>query len=168
MNETSGIATITPKDGFVGTATATVRVTGVERRTPRRSVRFPIDHHRGSAGQPVVDLLAVSDTGVSSTDNITNATELQFQVSGVANGAQVSILADGDVIGQAIATGGTVTITTSNLSALGDGTYAITAIQTVDGQDSSESVAIDADVGPNATRAFTSTPPTAGITQIAD
>ncbi len=85
---------------------------------------------------PVVDLLAVSDTGISSTDNITNATELQFQVSGVANGAEVSILADGDVIGQAIATGSTVTITTSNLSALGDGTYAITAIQTVDGQDS--------------------------------
>jgi large repetitive protein len=43
----------------------------------------------------------------------------------------VQILHNGSVIGQGTATGSSIDITTNNLAALGDGTYSLTAVQTV-------------------------------------
>ncbi|MBN2473443.1 MAG: peptidylprolyl isomerase [Pirellulales bacterium] len=82
-----------------------------------------------------VELLPGSDTGVSNSDHLTalNNTAgqtLQFRVSGVTPDTEVQLLADGEVIGQAMATGDTVVITTDGATALDDGTHTITARQT--------------------------------------
>ena len=76
-----------------------------------------------------VDLQTGSDTGISNVDNITNAGSQTFQVSGVANGLTVELVdtATGSVLGTGNAIGQTITITTNNLAALGDGTYSIAA-----------------------------------------
>ncbi len=87
------------------------------------------------AAPTLVDLLAATDTGVSSTDNITNrdnrdaANNLQFQVSGTVVGATVTIYADGAAIGSAVASGTTTTITTNGTLDLADGLRSITARQ---------------------------------------
>jgi cyclophilin family peptidyl-prolyl cis-trans isomerase len=166
VNETTGEVTVTPNEGFVGTATATVRVTAVERSDTQDLYDSQLITIEVLPDTPTIDLLDVSDTGISATDNITNAAELQFLVSGAADGAEITILADGEEIGQGTAASGSVTITTSNLSALGDGTYSITAIQTVGGQDSAASEAIELTLDQASPVALTSTPPTTGVSQV--
>ena len=64
---------------------------------------------------------------------------MDFVISDVAVGALAKLFADGDEIGQVTASSSEVVITSSNLSAMGDGTYAITATQTVDGEESDAS-----------------------------
>ena len=90
-------------------------------------------------GQPV--LLAASDTGVSNTDRITNLDNssagnvLTFSVSQTVAGATITLYADGTtVVGSAVATGATTTITTNGTFDLTDGTHSITARQTQPGQ----------------------------------
>jgi VCBS repeat-containing protein len=83
-----------------------------------------------------IDLLADSDTGIANDDNLTrlnnaaNAT-LQFEVSGAAPGAEVLVLADGLVIGSAVASGQStsVTVTTNGTSIINDGVVQFSAIQ---------------------------------------
>jgi VCBS repeat-containing protein len=165
VNATTGQVTLTPNAGFVGTVEATVRVEAVTTSSTQDrfdSQRITINV---TPGTPTVDLLAVSDTGSSDSDNVTNAGTLQFQVSGVTSGAEVSILADGAVIGTGTATGNTITITTANLSALGDDTYSITARQTLNGSASAASAPISLTLDQTAPVAFTSTPPTEGTSQ---
>ena len=55
-----------------------------------------------------------------------------FDITGTTDGATVQIIntATGLLVGQAVATGTTTSITTSNLTALGDGTYVLAARQT--------------------------------------
>jgi len=61
------------------------------------------------AAPPQPDLLAASDSGTSSTDNITKLTMPSF--AGTAEtGSVVTIYADGLSVGSAIAVGGTYTI----------------------------------------------------------
>ncbi|MHB1034819.1 MAG: Ig-like domain-containing protein [Pirellulales bacterium] len=98
---------------------------------------------------PVPDLLAVSDTGVSSTDDLTNLDNsqgdktLQFLVVGAISGATITLYADGVAIGSAVATGATTTVTTNGGFDLVDGTHAFTARQTPVGQsESRESAAL--------------------------
>lgn len=86
------------------------------------------------AAPTIVDLLASSDTGDSSTDNVTNldntaGRELRFRVHGVMAGATVSLFADGVMIGQAAATSDSVVIVTHGAYTLVDGSHAITAVQ---------------------------------------
>ena len=81
------------------------------------------------------DLLAGSDSGalndddLTMLDNSTPAATLQFAVSGVLDGATVTLYADGVVIGSAVAAGTTVTITTNGTADLADGVRQITARQ---------------------------------------
>ncbi len=112
---------------------------------------------------PIVSLLPASDSGISNSDLLTNLTNLQFQVSNVVSGAVVDLFADGARIGQGTADGTTITITTANLSALGDGEYDITAKQTVSGQTSAASTVIVVTLDQTAPGNFTSTPPTTGM-----
>ncbi|CAG9297436.1 cadherin domain-containing protein [Celerinatantimonas diazotrophica] len=99
------------------------------------------------------DLSAASDTGISSTDHITNDTTPTFTVTGVANGATITLFNDANndgVVdtGETLATG-TASSTSIQLtsSALTSGTYNIKAIQNVGGTDSAatsaQSVTID-------------------------
>ena len=81
-----------------------------------------------------------SDTGISSSDNITRlnnaspAAALQFDVSSTVPGALVKIYAGTTLIGSATASGATTTVTTDGSSLLADGAHTITARQTVPGQ----------------------------------
>jgi hypothetical protein len=74
------------------------------------------------------DLAAASDSGVSSTDNITNATTPTFTGTGAEPGATVTLLDGGTAVGSAVASGaGAWSITTGALAA---GTRTFTARQT--------------------------------------
>jgi cyclophilin family peptidyl-prolyl cis-trans isomerase len=116
-----------------------------------------------SPGTP--DLVAAFDTGSSDADNVTSnnnsssATELQFIVGSVIDGALVRLLAGNVEIGQAVASGGQATITTTGAVGFADGVNSIKAIQVVDGGDSlpGGSLALNVDT---VVDAFTSTPPT--------
>ena len=104
--------------------------------TVNRGAAYVFDVNRTPTS---VDLLAASDTGVSSSDNLTNldnssaAKALQFEVSNTIAGATVTVYADGTAIGSATATGITTVVTTSGSRNLADGTHAITARQTEPG-----------------------------------
>ncbi len=86
-------------------------------------------------GIPV--LAAAADSGVSSTDGITNFDNstaphtLQFTVPGTVAGATVIVYANGASVGTAVATGTTTTITAGGNQALAAGIYSITARQTL-------------------------------------
>ena len=103
-----------------------------------------------------VDLLAVSNTGLSSGDDLTcldNATadkSLQFEVSGTISGVTVTVFADGTAIGSTTATGTTTTVTTNGTHDLADGSHSITARQSPPGSPASAdspALAITIDTG---------------------
>ncbi len=141
VNAATGLVTVTPNAGFVGTVNVNVGVrpgTGVVGNASGDSdnqvVAFRFEGEQTSATTPTgVDLIATSDSGTSNTDNITNAGTLTFTVSGVTSGATVELVrtSTGVVIGTGIASGSTINITSSNIAALGDGTYGIAARQRV-------------------------------------
>ena len=112
-------------------------------------------------------LSAQSDTGVSSSDDLTNlnnsspAAALQLIVAGTVAGANVSLYCDGTLIGGAIATGSSTTITTDGVTALASGAHAITAAQTVPGS-------LASPVSPSLTFTIDTTPPTAALTPAGD
>ena len=86
-----------------------------------------------------VDLLPESDTGISSTDNLTRldnstaAHALQFEVFVTNPGATVTVYADGIAIGSATASGIATVVTTNGSRDLAEGTHTITARQTEPG-----------------------------------
>ncbi len=86
-----------------------------------------------------IDLIAGSDTGSADDDNITRrnntdqASTMQFLVSGVTAGAEVQIFDGTTMIGSAVATDSTVTVTTDGSHTLTDGTHSITAVQALGG-----------------------------------
>ena len=118
-----------------------------------------------------VDLLAASDTGLSSSDDLTsldNSTSgktLQFAVSGTISGATVTLYADGKAIGSATASGTTTTVTTDGLHDLPDGSRSITARQTEPGKmESPDSAALTITVDTAAPSASSVTPNLATVT----
>jgi len=70
-------------------------------------------------------------TTVTSVNNSSAAQKLQFLVSGVTSGNQVTVYADGVAIGTANATSSTVTVATDGTTSLLDGAHTFTATQTV-------------------------------------
>ncbi len=103
-------------------------------------------------GTPTLD--AAYDTGRLATDGVTNLNNssaikrLQFTVPGTISGALVEVLADGIVIGSAIAAGSSTTVLTNGTTTLVDGARAITARQTepsksVSGGSSALTITID-------------------------
>jgi large repetitive protein len=115
----------------------------------------------------LIDLLAVTDSG-NGTDNITNFNNsaadraLQFQVSGVVDGATVRLFADGVLIAQATASGG-ATITTNGAATLTDGVHSIIATQEVDGVEGPTSASLSITIDTTPAGAFSSTAPTGAI-----
>ena len=140
----TGLVTVEPASGFSGTINVNVGVrpgpgvfgnSGSDEDTQRVAFTFE--------GEPAiaptfVDLLAGSDSGNDDADDLTNEGTLSFLVGGVTAGATVEIVntENGAVIGTALASGATVTVTTNNIAALGDGTYQLAARQTIDGDTS--------------------------------
>ncbi len=89
-----------------------------------------------------VDLLAATDTGTSDSDNVTNASNLQFVVAGTVTGATVQLKVGTQVVGSAVATGTSTTISTTSFGNLGTGTYSVVATQTLSGTTSNASPAL--------------------------
>ena len=141
----TGLLTVTPDSGFVGDVDVLV---GVQRRVSDGSGDFDSQritiNFESSAVPSGLDLLASSDSGASDSDNITNAGSLTFSVDGVTDGATVEIINvdGGAVIGTGVASGETITITTTNIAALGDGSYQLAARQRVGGETSDISTPI--------------------------
>lgn len=88
-----------------------------------------------------LDLQAAYDTGVSSTDNLTNldnsapAANLRFSVTGTILNATVSVYADGTLIGSATGVAGTTQVDTAGAYSLTDAVHSLTARQTVGGNE---------------------------------
>jgi len=130
-DNTTGAVTITPPSNFVGSFQVLM---GVRQSTTANTVDTydtqTITVNVAPAAPTSIDLEAISDSGVSSTDNLTNAGSLAFTVNGTVSGATVELRMGTTVLGSAVATGTTTTITTNNLAALGSGSYVLTARQT--------------------------------------
>jgi hypothetical protein len=125
----------------------------------------------GSPAPGTPELLAASDTGSSSSDDITRLNNssgdtLQFSVPGTLAGATVRIYADGVLIGSATAAGATTTVTTNGLTPLADGTRQVSARMIVSGSpESGDSAALPLIVDTTAPTATLGTQiPTAGAT----
>ena len=93
--------------------------------------------YNGSPSSP--ELRADFDTGISSTDNITNLDNspgkpLQFLIKSTSAGATVTLYADGVALGSAVASGYSTLLTTSGTQALSGGQHLFTVRQTVPGQ----------------------------------
>jgi len=97
-----------------------------------------------TAAPSVPDLMAASDTGVDSTDNLTGldnsgpGSRLDFEIRGTLAGSLVNLYADGVLIGSAVASGSSVVVTTDGVLDLTDGTHVMTARQVVAGLGESE------------------------------
>ena len=87
------------------------------------------------------DLLPVSDTGTSNSDNITNATNLQFQITGAISNGTVELLKNGVVVASGVAdNGGNITLSYTDNSA--DGTYNFTSRNNISGVTGTPSAAL--------------------------
>lgn len=147
VNPTTGLLSVTAPQNYTGSFDLRVSVQATDLstvttgdKTDSQILRFNV---AASISAPTaVDLAAVSDTGTSDSDNITNAASMQFIVSGTTAGATVNLLVGSQVVGTAVATGATTTITTTLVSQIGNGTQSVVARQTQDGQTSNASPAL--------------------------
>ncbi len=160
----TGEVTVTPPDGYVGPMELLVRVapaTTSNTADPFDSQLVTINVVPAVNG--VVDLTDASDTGISSTDNITNADPLEFLVSGVEAGSTVTLYNGSTVLGTGTANNaGEVVISTSGLGAQGDGTYEVFATQTVDDVESAPFGHLNVTIDTTPPGPFNSTPPSVG------
>lgn len=140
IDSTTGLLTVTPVNNFAGSVDVSVGVSFAPGVTGNSSsdvdtqtVSFTFE---GELIPITIDLLSGSDSGASNSDNVTNEGSLSFEVSGVTDGATVDIINrdNNAIVGTGVASGSTVAITTSNIAALGDGTYSLSARQTVGNQ----------------------------------
>ncbi len=145
-NSTTGLVTVTPPAGFSGSFDVRVRVksptapTGASDPDPFDTQLVTVTV--GANGPTSVNLVAASDTGTSDSDNITNAGSMTFEIAGTTSGATVDLRINNTVVGTAVASGTNTTITTSNIAALGAGTYQVVATQTIGSQQSSATPAL--------------------------
>ena len=124
--DSTGAWSFTPTLLPDGAQTITASETDTAGNTGSTSVNLTLDTVAPAApGAP--DLLPSSDTGASSTDNITNASLPIFNGTG-ENGATVTLRDGSTPIGTATVTAGTWSITAT--TALHEGANAITAVQT--------------------------------------
>ena len=159
LDPDTGMMTITPDADFFGTAFVGVRVTATNGSDTQDPFDSQVISIRVLPNAPTVDLAASSDSGASDSDDITNVTDLQFEVTDVRDGSLVELFADGQKIGEGTASGSSIVITSSNLSALGDDVYEITATQTFDGETSEESNILSVELDQSDPGNFSSTPP---------
>lgn len=115
---------------------------------------FPV---AGPAAPGAPDLSAASDTGISSTDNITGNTTPTFTGAGASAGATIKLYESSTLLGTTTAdASGSWTITSSTLGA---GAHSITAKQTVGGMESAASSSLSVTIDTSA--------PTASVTSVA-
>jgi len=162
VNHSTGLVTITPPANFSGNFHLNVGVRGTAQRST--ADQFDTESVLVTVSSPAptgIDLDTASDSGASSTDNITNASSLNFTVSGVTSGATVKLLKGTTILAQGQATGSTITLNIANPgSVLGQGASTLTATQTNNGQESAASTPLNVTYD-TTVPSFTSTAPTA-------
>ncbi len=134
VNQLTGAVTVVPANGVSGVFQIQVAVRDPDAFTvdPWDSQFVPV--YVDPPPPELVELLAASDTGTSQSDGLTNldntpGNTLRFRVSGVLDGAEVWLLADGVDLGHVTASGDTVEIETTAGFPLSDGPHSITAVQ---------------------------------------
>lgn len=144
VNATTGVATVTPGNNFVGPIQfrATVAQTTATTTNDKSDVQL-VTVIVGPSVPTSIDLDAASDSGVSNSDNITNAQSLSFVVAGTIAGATVELKVGNNVIGSATASGTTTTVVANNLSGLGQGPISVVATQTTNNQTSEASPSLN-------------------------
>ncbi|REJ70672.1 MAG: peptidylprolyl isomerase, partial [Planctomycetota bacterium] len=90
-----------------------------------------------------IDLLSEFDTGSVDTDNVTRLTTLSFLITGVSEGATVTLLAGGTAVGSAVVESGqtSVVVAVDSPELLSEGENVFTATQTIN-PESAESPAL--------------------------
>lgn len=161
----TGLVTITPPAGFVGDFQVQVSAKALaQQNTPDSGQSITdvqkVTVHVGPSAPTGLDLTATSDTGVSPTDNITKATSLDFQVTGVTSGAIVRLYEGTTVLAETTASGTTATITLANVATLGEGVHNFTVTQSVSGDESVKTAPLAVTYDATPPGAFTSTAPT--------
>ncbi len=145
IDHNTGLLTLTAPANYVGPFSISVGVRPATTSTTADTFDTEILNFNSIAAVSAptgVTLAAASDSGISSTDGITNAATMQFTVAGTIAGATVNLRVGNQIVGSAQATGTTTTITTALVSQLGNGTYSIVATQTSNGQTSGASPAL--------------------------
>lgn len=144
----------TPEAGFAGTETFEYTIRDDSDATSNASVTVNVTPLAPTG----IDLDSLSDSGSDDTDNITNASSLSLNVTGVFNGATVSLFADGNLVGTETATADSVDITVDAASL--NGVVEFTAAQTLDSLTSDASIPLSVTIDRNAPDGFTSISPT--------
>lgn len=147
INNDTGLLTLTPPANYTGQLQISV---GVRAKTGTPTTQDTFDTQlltfnvvaNNLTAPTSVDLASTSDTGVSDSDNITSAATMEFVVSGTAAGATVNLRVGNDIVGTAVATGSTTTITTALISQLGAGARSVVATQTLNGTTTAASPAL--------------------------
>lgn len=140
---TGGVWTVTTSALGTGTHSVTAKATDSAGNSSNASGALSVTIDTSAAAPSAPDLTSASDTGSSSTDNITNDATPTF--TGTAeSGATVTVYDGTTAVGSGPASGGSWTITSSAMSA---GTHSITA-KAVDlaGNSSSSSAALSATI----------------------
>ncbi|MGE5611925.1 MAG: Ig-like domain-containing protein [Bacillota bacterium] len=92
----------------------------------------------GTATPTTPDLQSESDTGASSSDNVTRLNSgLRFLIGNTVTGATVSLWADGQLVGSAVADASSTLIASTATASWADGVHQFTATQQVPGQEAS-------------------------------
>ncbi|MFO0868679.1 MAG: tandem-95 repeat protein [Pirellulales bacterium] len=131
VNSSTGVVTAIPPSGYIGNMIVKVEVkaaTGQPNNTGDPADAEFVTVQVAPSAPTNLDLPTVSDSGSSTTDNITNVSSFSVTIGGVTNGAQIKLFNGATLLGQTTSTGTTATIPLTNLAA---GTYALTATQTV-------------------------------------
>ena len=140
VNNSTGVATVTPPQNFVGQFQFRASVSQTTSTTTNDKTDSQLITVVVAPTVPTsIDLNADSDSGASNSDNITNAQTLSFTVGGTISGATVQVKAGNTVIGSAVASGSTTTVVANNVSGLGQGAILIVANQIAGGQTSGDS-----------------------------
>ena len=165
VNSSTGLVTVTPPAGFVGSFQVEVSAKAASQQNTPDSGQQITDVQKVTVniggGTPTgIDLQPGADTGISNTDNVTNAATLSFSVSGLVTGATVKVYDGSSVVAQGTASSATQTFTV-NTSSLSQGVHQFSATQTITGESESAHTAnLAVTFDTTAPAAFTSTPPT--------
>jgi large repetitive protein len=141
VNSSTGVVTVTPTNNVYGVFSIKV---GVDRTalvsTDKADFQY-VPVYVSPAKPTTVTLATASDTGSSTSDGVTSLNNasgktLQYTVDGVLAGSLVQLYAGSTLIGSAtVATGATsVTFSTNGTATLADGSYSVTAKQTLASQ----------------------------------
>ena len=122
---------LTPPADFTGSAPLQLSVTSaVSNISDQQAVSVVVaDRPAPPTG---IDLVDQSDTGFSSTDNITQLSQPTFLITGITPGALVALHRDNTMIAEQTATSTEIEFSAEHYSALDEGVASITATQQVD------------------------------------